>query len=144
MSQNNSHATPREVLQTVAESQLKILAQLKLTNVSNEEAAKQLNMTNHQVRKLQEKPEFQDEIRAIADDMVKTSALIWKGAMGKLIPKALSVLESNLNKDKLEAVKIILTSIGLDKVESTASSGTVQVILPNFAKTEKDIIVNEN
>ena len=140
----NSHATPREVLQAVTDGQLKILAQLKLTNVPNEEAAKQLNMTVYQVRKVQEKPEFQDAIRNLSDEMVRTSALIWKGAMGKLIPKALSVLESNLEKDKLEAVKIILTSIGLDKVEANTSSGTVQVILPAFPKTEKEIVVNEN
>jgi hypothetical protein len=131
---SNIKSVPEATERALLEAKMRLLAQLKLSNVSNEDAAKQLGITIYQVRKLEERDEFRDVIKELTEDMVKVAAQQWKGSVSKLIPKALSTLEKGLDQGKLDAVKIILTSIGLDKVEQTASGGTLQVILPDYNK----------
>lgn len=137
----DSQSVPRDVLQTISDSQLKILAQLKLTGIKNEDAAKQLGLTVYQIRKMEEKEEFKDLIRELSEQMVKEAVNTWKGSVSKLIPKALAALEKNLDLGKIEAVKVVMSSIGLDKVENQNSGGTLQVILPDYTKVEKKVDV---
>lgn len=135
----NSNGIPREVQEVLAESHLKILAQLTLTGVNNKEASTKLGISEYAVRKIQETEEFKAELRSLSDEMVRVASSTWKGAMGRLIPKALVALEKGLEAGKIDAVKVVMTSIGLDKVDNAPQSGTLQVILPDYNKREKVI-----
>jgi hypothetical protein len=136
----DSRDTPRHVQVAITEAQIKIIAQLKLSGIKNEEVAKQLGLTVYQVRKVEEREEFKFAIKDLADDMVRTAASMWKGAMGKLIPKALAALEKGLDAGKIDAVKVVLTTLGLDKMENTPNTGTLQIVLPDYQSKKETVI----
>lgn len=135
------YSTPKEVEALVKESKTKILASLTLSGIKNEDAAKQLNISVYAVRKIQESDAFKSELRSLTDDMVKTAATTWKGSMNRLIPKALAALEKGLEAGKLDAVKLVMTTLAVDKHETgQTQDAVVQVVLPNYQpKDEKNV-----
>lgn len=138
---SESYSVPQDVKEVLQESHTQILARLKLANVSNEDAAKQLGVTVHRVRKLMEMEEFKSVLRDETDKLTKEAVTTWKGQVSKLIGKSLSVLEKNLDKGNLEAVKLVLRSIGADEVKEESGNTAINVILPNF-KQERVIEVD--
>lgn len=139
MTSKNNYSVPEAVGQVINESQSEILASLKLTGVTNEEAAKQMGITLYKVRKLQENEEFKKHLSNVAESMVRTASNTWKGMMEDLIPLAHKALIQALKKGDLKGVEIVLKTLGIDKQTQAASGGTLQVILPDY---KKETVIN--
>lgn len=131
-----STGTPKEVTETIEESKSKLIATLAFSGLTTTEIAAKVDMSEYRVSRLMKEPEFKALLKASAEDMIADSANIWKGAMWKLIPKALKVIEKALDEGELEAVKLVMKSVGVEKTEVAPSGGTLQVILPDY-KSEK-------
>lgn len=138
---SNAHSTPRSANEVLDTAKVRLLAQLKITNLSNEEAAKHLGISIHQVHKLEKTEDFKVAVREITEEMMKTAAMHWKGAMGKLIPKAIKVLEKCLDEGDLEAVKVVIKGFGMDQMETAQANNSLTVVLPDFSRVEKHVDV---
>lgn len=137
----DNYGVPQDVEVVIKESQSEILANLKLTGISNEDCAKQLGVSLYRVRKIQEQEDFKKHLREASDHLVTQAANTWKGMMNDLIPLAHKTLVTALKRGDLKGVEIVIKTLGIEKqVQQTGSGGNLQIILPDY-KQEKSIDV---
>lgn len=117
----------------ILEAQTKQIVTLRLANVSIKDIATQMKMTQYAVRKAIDTEEFRLQLREISDKLVDTAANTWKAGISDLIGEAHRVLRQKLQDNDLEAVKVIVRSLGVEKQESVVQQGNIQVIMPDYA-----------
>lgn len=127
-----------DLAEAMDDSQAKIVASYMLQGHTILEIAEKTGLTKHRVEKLYKSDELKKHLSTISDQLVSVAASTWKGALMERIPKALAVIDKKLNEGDLEAVKIIVKSLGIDKQENPDRGGSLTVVLPEF-KREKDI-----
>lgn len=108
------------------------IAPLRLANVGINKIAKELKLSNHYVTKILDTGEFRTKLRDIADEATSLATNSWKNSVANLVPEAVEVLKQALEKGDLEAVKLIVRSLGIEKQEATVQQGNITVVLPDF------------
>lgn len=129
MSEESTH-------ELVIETQEKMIATMAISGMGIQTIAKELKLTRYNVKKTMDKDSFRSLLREIADKMVANAANVWKAAMEDRISEALRVLDKKLKDNDLEAVKIIIKSVGIDKQETAQQSSNLTVVLPDFKQKE--------
>lgn len=118
---------------------------LRLANVGINKISKELNLTGHYVTKILDTPEFRAKLRDVADEATALAANSWKNSISNLVPEAVEVLKQALEKGDLEAVKLIVRSLGIEKQEAHVQQGNITVVLPDFSENKQvDTIVLPN
>lgn len=115
------------------------IAAMLISGKSVSAIAEELGITRSAVNKITKTPEFKAHLQDISESMVSTAVNSWKSSMSHMIGKAMAVVERKLDEGELEAVKIILRSLGMDNKQETSSTGTLQIILPEYQKSAKEI-----
>lgn len=109
---------------------------LKLNNVSTKDIANQLKTTQYSIKKIIDSEEFRLHLRELSDRLVDTAANTWKASISELVVEAKRVLKDKLAENDLEAVKIVVRSLGVEKQESVVQQGNIQVILPDYTQAK--------
>lgn len=122
----------KDIQVNVDEANISRIAPLRLANVGINKIAEQLKLTKHYVTKIVNSSEFSAKLREISDDMTSQAANSWKASISNLVPEAVGVLKQALEKGDLEAVKLIVRSLGVEKQETQVSQGNITVVLPDF------------
>lgn len=129
----------KDIQVNVDEANISRIAPLRLANVGINKIAEQLKLTKHYVTKIVNSSEFSAKLREISDDMTSQAANSWKASISNLVPEAVGVLKQALEKGDLEAVKLIVRSLGVEKSEPAVSQGNITVVLPDFNSNEKHV-----
>lgn len=122
----------KDIQVNVDEANISRIAPLRLANVGINKIAEQLKLTKHYVTKIVNSSEFSAKLREISDDMTSQAANSWKASISNLVPQAVDVLKQALEKGDLEAVKLIVRSLGVEKQENQVQQGNITVVLPDF------------
>lgn len=107
---------------------------LRLSNVGITKISKELKLTQHYVSKIVDSDEFKLKLRETADEMSVQAINTWKVSISNLVPKAVEVLKTALDKDDLEAVKLVVRSLGIEKQETQVQQGNITVVMPDYSK----------
>lgn len=121
------------------------IAPLRLANIGINKIAKELKLSNHYVTRILDTSEFRTKLRDIADEATSLATNSWKNSVANLVPEAVNVLKQALEKGDLEAVKLIVRSLGIEKQETAVQQGNITVVLPDYSETKQiDIEVKED
>lgn len=134
-----------KAIDTPDESLYRLIATQLITGVSKTEIAKSLNTNVQRVNVLLKNSDFKSVMTEITDDLLGTAVASWKGAMSERIEQSLKVIDFHLKTNNIEAVKIVLKSLGLDNQAPTvAAQGSLTVVLPNYetGKTVKAEVID--
>lgn len=129
----------RQSIEAIHDAQVSSVVSLKLNNVTVKEIAKQLHLTQYAVTKIIDSEEFRLQLRELSDRVVDTAANTWKATISELVGEAKRVLKEKLAENDLEAVKIVVRSLGVEKQEQQIQQGNIQVILPDYTKPTKEV-----
>lgn len=129
----------KDIQLNVDEANISRIAPLRLANIGINKIAEQLKLTKHYVTKIVNSSEFSAKLREISDDMTSQAANSWKASISNLVPQAVDVLKQALKKGDLEAVKLIVRSLGVEKQETQVQQGNIQVILPDFSNSNNNL-----
>lgn len=129
----------KDIQVNVDEANISRIAPLRLANIGINKIAEQLKLTKHYVTKIVNSSEFSTKLREISDDMTSQAANSWKASISNLVPQAVDVLKQALEKGDLEAVKLIVRSLGVEKQETQVQQGNIQVILPDFSNSNNNL-----
>lgn len=129
----------KDIQVNVDEANISRIAPLRLANIGINKIAEQLKLTKHYVTKIVNSSEFSAKLREISDDMTSQAANSWKASISNLVPQAVDVLKQALKKGDLEAVKLIVRSLGVEKQETQVQQGNIQVILPDFSNSNNNL-----
>ena len=95
------------------------------------EAAKQLAIPVSTVKRIAATPEFKELLAKVGDEELAPVLAATKTKLAKLANTAIRVVEYHLKENNLEAAKMVLKAIGLEKPEEQrASDTTLTVVLP--------------
>lgn len=108
------------------------IAAMLISGRSVSSIAEELKLSRSAVNKITKTPEFKAHLQDISDSMVSTAVNAWKSAMSGLISKSMAVVERKLDEGDLDAVKVVMKSIGMDKQVETQQQGTLQIVLPDY------------
>lgn len=134
-----------KAIDTPDESLYRLIATQLITGVSKAEIAKSLNTNVQRVNVLLKNTDFKAIMTELTDDLIGTAVASWKGAMSERIEQALKVIDFHLKTNNIEAVKLVMKSIGLDNQAPTvAAQGSLTVVLPNYetGKTVKAEVID--
>lgn len=124
-----------ETRELLAEVRHQHIATLLVAGLTVKQIAEDVKLSQKQVGQIIGTEEFRLVLREYADKLVGAAANTWKAAMNTRIAKALKVLDNRLEKDDLEAVKLVMKSIGVEKMSETQQSGTLQIVMPDLNKS---------
>lgn len=125
-----------ESKEAILEVQTKQVVSLKIANVSIKDIATQLKLSQYAVRNIIDSDLFRLQLRDLSDRLVDTAANTWKASISELVVEAKRVLKDKLAENDLEAVKIVVRSLGVEKQESVVQQGNIQVILPDYTQAK--------
>lgn len=108
------------------------IAAMLISGKSVSAIAEEMGLSRSAVNKITKTPEFKAHLQDISDSMVSTAVNTWKSSMSGLISKAMTVVERKLEEGELEAVKLVMKSIGVEKQVETQQQGAIQIVLPNY------------
>lgn len=132
-----------ESSQLINESNARLVAIYKSQQMSNKAIADTMSMSQHAVAKIINSEEFRTELRTITDEAVDLAANTWKRSISELVIEAKRVLIARLKADDLEAVKLIVRSLGVEKNEQQIQQGNITVVLPNLDEPKTIEVVND-
>lgn len=115
------------------------IAPLRLSNVGIIKIATELKLTKHYVTRILDTAEFRAKIREISDEMTSQAVNTWKASISALVPEAIGVLKNSLAEGDLEAVKLVVRSLGIEKQETQVQQGNITVVLPDFSESIKQV-----
>jgi transposase len=140
----------RQIEQTVKDEVIsRQIASVLVTGTSISDCAKQLGISVGIVRTIVSTDKYKTIVSEAAEKHLGAQFKLYKQQLGKLTPKALKAIEETLDtgsgRDKLEAAKIVLKSVGLHEEEKTQADTTLIVNLPNLGPEPKtfEVIPNE-
>lgn len=131
-------AFDQESKDLVEEAFHKQIATLMISGLKPSEIAKQLNTTTYRISRVLKTDEFKDYLKEVTETLVATAANTWKSAMQERISESIKVIDHHLKNNNLEAVKLVMKSIGIEKPEQQIQSGALTVVLPG-APVEKEV-----
>lgn len=123
---------PKKHIETIVEeTQHHIAATQLIAGTPKTKIANMLGMTPKALDKMIHSEDFRGFMQEYSSSLVNAAANTWKAAMLDRIPDALKVLDKHLKDRNLEAVKVVMKSVGLDKVQPEAQANTaITVVLP--------------
>lgn len=121
----------REILNEVRDRQL---ASLLVSGLSVSAAAKEIKLSAAQAHRIMETEEFRAALREISDKLLANSANTWKAAISQLVTKSIEVLKNKLDQNDLEAVKLVVRSLGVEKQAEAPMQGNISIILPDYSQ----------
>lgn len=130
----------KEALELVEDVLHKRIAALLVSGCSVNAIAKELGVNRNRVAKAMQTEEFKAYLKELSEQSVELALNTWRASMQKLIPEAIDVIRVGLKRNNLEAVKIVMKSIGAEKQQEQVQSGSVTVVLPDLTQP-KDIEV---
>lgn len=130
----------KEALELVEDVLHKRIAALLVSGCSVNAIAKELGINRNRVAKAMQTEEFKAYLKELSEQSVELALNTWRASMQKLIPEAIDVIRVGLKRNNLEAVKIVMKSIGAEKQQEQVQSGSVTVVLPDLTQP-KDIEV---
>jgi hypothetical protein len=104
--------------------------------------SKELGLSRWATKKLVDSQEFKAHLTNLSEAELLPLVQEMRQSIGKLGKKALQVLENHLDDNNLEAVKLVLKTMGLMENEVKQADTTLNVILPG--STEKVIEVESD
>jgi hypothetical protein len=118
-----------EILETALYKQV---AQLLIAGRSVKGISMELKISNNKVRAVLATDDLKNYLKEQTEHMVSTAANTWRSAMRDRIPAALKALDKLIKKGDAEGIKILLRSLGVDKVQDQVQQAqNIQVILPS-------------
>ena len=128
-----------EVKDILQEARYKQVAQMLIAGRGISAIAKEFGVHPRKIREIISGDELKTYLKEQADMMVSAAANTWKSAMQDRVPVALEALDKLLKKGDAEGIKIVMRSLGVDKLqEGPQQAQNIQVILPNTSNP-KDI-----
>lgn len=126
-------AKRKDVQLDVDSANIARIAPLRLANSGINKIAKELNLTGHYVSKIIDTVEFRTALSAIAEEASTHAISSWKHSVAQLVPEAIEVLKASLADNDLEAVKLVMKSLGIEKQEMQVQDSNITVVLPGGA-----------
>lgn len=136
--------TPKAVVDSVL---VRKVAALAIAGAKTSDICRQLNLTRYEVKKITEREDFQQIVEQEGDREITPLINRAKADLARLVNKSIKVVERHLEKDNLEAAKIVLRSVGLEKAEAQQADTQINVILPtgvNVKDVAATVEVNED
>lgn len=122
----------------------KQIAALAAIGTSTNQISQQLSLTRPQVKRILASPQCALLIRGIGEHSLNTAIAEIKTRTAGLVDKALAALEHNLDKNELEAVKLIFRTVGvLDPAETKQVDTQITIVAPGGTRVSKDVIESE-
>lgn len=117
--------------------------QQKMAKILSEETGQ--NITWRQIKRVLDSQECKDIIREITDVAISQSKASVRMEMGRLVPKAVKVVEFHLDENNLQAVPILFKAIGVDQQEEgPKGQQNITVVLPGvIEKPAQEITIEE-
>jgi len=119
--------TPESISQTVL---MQKVATLAISGYKTSQIAKELSLSLGLVRKITKDPKFLELIEETSEKELAPLLTKAKAEMARLVSKSIKVVENCLDKDDLEAAKIVLKSVGLASQEEKQGSTELNIIMP--------------
>lgn len=114
----------------------KQVAAALIGGATQSEAAKQLAIPLSTVRRIAATPEFKELLAKVGDEELAPVLAATKTKLARLANTAIKVVEYHLKENNLEAAKLILKAIGLEKPEEQrVGDTTLTVVLPGASET---------
>lgn len=111
------------------------LAAVMLDGTSVTQAAKQLGLPLATARRIVKTDGFKFLVSKVGEDELGPALAKAKSKLAKLTDKAVRVIENQLDQDNLEAAKMVLRAVGLEKQEEKQEQDTlIQVVLPGVSE----------
>ena len=131
----------KQVQELERDTLLKLIASKEILQLPVVQIMEELKLNKHEFYRLKKSPEYKAVLREISDEATGNAVSVWKSSMTGLIHEAHRALREQLADNNLEAVKIVLKSIGMDAQEKAQGDTSITVVLPQLEKQEKAIEV---
>lgn len=119
-------------LSPVEEQQAKALATAMIAGSTITAAANAINIPLSTAKRISKSEIYRSLVEDIGESELGPALAKAKSKLAKLVDKAIRAVESNLDKDSLDAAKIVLKSVGLDQQEQKKDQDTnITVIMPS-------------
>lgn len=122
------------------EALLRLIASKEIMHLPVASIMEDLKLNKHEFYKIRKSSEYKEVLRDISDEATSSAISIWKASMTSLVHEAHRALREQLANNNLEAIKIVLKSIGMDAQEKVTGDTSITVVLPEL-KQEKIIEV---
>lgn len=119
----------RELLEEVRNRQI---ASLLIGGATMKSTAKELGLSTSGLSKITDTEEFRAVLREVSDKLLVNAANTWKASVSELVGQSIKVLKAKLDENDLEAVKLVVRSLGVEKQAEVPQSGSIQIVLPDY------------
>lgn len=123
----------RDLPDDIAEAVLhKKLAALLISNPSMRisQICKETGLSRYEVNKVLKNDAFQDLLQDTGGKELMSVVDKAKAKLSRLVDKAIAVVEKRLDKDDLEAAKMVFKATGIEKSEEKPVDTSINLILP--------------
>lgn len=130
----------------ITDALIKQAAALAANGMSQNKISLTLNISRRQVRNIYNDDRFKALVEDIGDDVIRSAKVHIRNEIAGLKKEIIRVLQANLKKDSLDAVKVALKALGAEGFEEQqqeANTG-LTVVLANNSDPTKTIEVKPN
>lgn len=141
MDQDQLPAEEQGTDEVITEARLKKAAAMAVGGAEKGDVRKALGLTYYAVNKLYNDEQFKKLVAELGDDAIVVAKQTTRNKIAKLAAKAVVALEKNLDKHNLEAVKVVLRSMGIEQQkEGDDKASGLTVVLATQPKPEPKTI----
>lgn len=119
----------RELLDDIRHKQI---ASLLIGGAKMKDVSKEIGLSLTQLGRVTDTEEFRAVLREVSDKLLANAANTWKASVSELVGQSVKVLKAKLDQNDLEAVKLIVRTLGVEKQVEAPQSGTLQIVLPDY------------
>lgn len=140
MEENKDKSISEQNQLVITDALIKQVAALAAVGKSTLAISTELKISRYHVNKIMQKEEFRIHTAEVGDAAIEGAKAYVKGEMRHLAPEVVRVLKANLKKDKLEAVKTVLSIMGFndEKPKDTGGGGISIVLASEVVQPKKD------
>jgi hypothetical protein len=118
-------------------SRHKLIAMYRLQQMSITNIAKKVGARPETIHKVMATDEYKQEYRDLVNNAVAEAANDWKAEVSSLRDAALKALKNKLEANDINAIRIVMTTLGLDKQEVSSPQPALTVVLPDYQGSKK-------
>ncbi len=118
----------------------KKMAALLVAGKSLNEARKELGLTPHQAKEINESYECKSTLLEMGEIVLSTAKSELRRGTATMVNKILKTLNHHLDNNHLQAISPALKILGISEDDKPASDTTIQLILPTGAIEPKPVV----
>lgn len=130
-----------DIKELETESLHKLIATKRVLHTPIDVITSELKISKKKLYNILATDEYKAVLKQIAEEATSHAVMVWRASMEGLITESHRVLRARLKEDDLEAVKVVLKSIGVDQQAPQQQATSLTVVLPDMNQEKKSDVI---